>query len=281
MTCAFDRQIITTLILLCVASPGTNAGTIPLGTPALLRAASLDNAGSVASDASPTTASRAATNEDDETAGIAPPQLLFLLLGIIWFVLWLTLQSRASANALAPGPTQLRSSTAPTTQVASNNFGVAIDGEGDTRSPSSGGQTTSHVIQPLMSNTAPQSAASGALESQPSVPGTSTETVAEEPATTAPPSGIEASPPDSARVDDLTKVEGIGPKISEHLQNAGIKTFAALSAASFEQLRGILDNAGKRYRVHDPTTWPHQAALAAAEKWDELAQLQDELSGGR
>lgn len=81
--------------------------------------------------------------------------------------------------------------------------------------------------------------------------------------------------------DDLKKIEGIGPKIAEHLNNGGIHTFSDLANASQETLQGILDAAGSRYKMHDPTTWPEQSALAAAGKWDELKVLQDELDGGR
>ena len=58
-------------------------------------------------------------------------------------------------------------------------------------------------------------------------------------------------------------------------------TFKQLSEASADTLKGILEDAGPRYRVHDPTTWPQQAALAAEGKWDDLKKLQDELDGGR
>jgi len=81
--------------------------------------------------------------------------------------------------------------------------------------------------------------------------------------------------------DDLKKIEGIGPKISEKLQDAGIKTFAQLADAKVEKLKEILEAAGSRYKMHDPTTWPQQSALAAAGKWDELKVLQDELQGGK
>jgi predicted flap endonuclease-1-like 5' DNA nuclease len=81
--------------------------------------------------------------------------------------------------------------------------------------------------------------------------------------------------------DDLTKIEGIGPKISELLQTAGINTFAQLAAAEVDRLQQILANAGSRYKLADPTTWPKQAELAAAGKWDELEKLQDQLEGGR
>lgn len=81
--------------------------------------------------------------------------------------------------------------------------------------------------------------------------------------------------------DDLTKVEGIGPKIAEHMQAAGITTFAQLAQASQEQLQKILDDAGPRFSIHKPDTWPEQAALAAAGKWDEFEKLKDELDGGK
>lgn len=81
--------------------------------------------------------------------------------------------------------------------------------------------------------------------------------------------------------DDLKKIEGIGPKMSEILAGAGIDSFARLAESTSEQLRVILDEAGSRYKMFDPTTWPQQAGLAAEEKWDELKELQGQLSGGR
>ena len=80
--------------------------------------------------------------------------------------------------------------------------------------------------------------------------------------------------------NDLTVVEGIGPKINELFNNAGIKTFVQLAAASVPQMRKILDDGGSRFRIANPSTWAQQGALAAANKWTELKKLQDELSGG-
>ena len=80
--------------------------------------------------------------------------------------------------------------------------------------------------------------------------------------------------------DDLKKIEGIGPKISSILQAQGISTFRKLAETDPLTLRQILDDAGIG-KIADPTTWPEQAALAAAGKWDELAALQAELKGGR
>ncbi len=85
----------------------------------------------------------------------------------------------------------------------------------------------------------------------------------------------------SSKKDDLTKIEGIGPKISGLLQADGISTFEALSNALPSKLKEILEKAGKRYQMHDPTTWPRQAKLAFENKWDALETLQDELKGGK
>jgi predicted flap endonuclease-1-like 5' DNA nuclease len=80
--------------------------------------------------------------------------------------------------------------------------------------------------------------------------------------------------------NDLTIVEGIGPKINELFHNAGIKTFAQLAAATVPQMRKILDEGGSRFRIANPSTWAQQAALAADNNWSELKKLQDKLSAG-
>ncbi|WP_457630450.1 helix-hairpin-helix domain-containing protein [Oceanithermus sp.] len=81
--------------------------------------------------------------------------------------------------------------------------------------------------------------------------------------------------------DDLKKIEGIGPKIESLLNQAGIKSFAALARTPVEKLREILQAAGSRFRLADPTTWPRQAKMAAEERWNELQDYQDALNGGR
>lgn len=86
---------------------------------------------------------------------------------------------------------------------------------------------------------------------------------------------------DAPAADDLTKIEGIGPKIAEIFAAKGISTFAELAKAKPAALKAILEEAGNRFKMHDPGTWPKQAKLAAAGKWDELAKLQDELKGGK
>ena len=79
--------------------------------------------------------------------------------------------------------------------------------------------------------------------------------------------------------DDLVKIEGIGPKVSETLNDAGITTFEALANTRAEDIQKILNEAG--LQMMDPTSWPAQAKLAAAGDWDGLQKMQDALSGGR
>ena len=81
--------------------------------------------------------------------------------------------------------------------------------------------------------------------------------------------------------DDLKAIEGIGPKIEDLLKKAGINTWVLLSNQKAESIQGILDEAGDRFRLADPTTWPRQAKLAAEGKWKELEEYQDFLNGGR
>ncbi len=84
-----------------------------------------------------------------------------------------------------------------------------------------------------------------------------------------------------AKKDDLKKIEGIGPKIEQLLNKDGIKTFKQLANAKVARLNKILDNAGPRYRMHNPGSWPKQSGLAAKGEWKKLDKLQDKLQGGR
>ncbi len=97
------------------------------------------------------------------------------------------------------------------------------------------------------------------------------------PAEVTPPPAV-ATP---AEPDDLTKIEGIGPKIAGLLQAAGIITFAQLAQTEVGRLQQILTAAGPRFRLADPASWPQQAGLAAAGKWAELEKLQGQLVAGR
>ncbi|MFK8006850.1 MAG: hypothetical protein AB8H03_10775 [Saprospiraceae bacterium] len=76
---------------------------------------------------------------------------------------------------------------------------------------------------------------------------------------------------------NLQIVEGIGPKIEGVLHAEGVDTWKQLSETSKLRLRVILDNAGPRYKMHDPSTWSEQAGLANENEWDKLVALQKVL----
>jgi len=84
-----------------------------------------------------------------------------------------------------------------------------------------------------------------------------------------------------AKGDDLKKIEGIGPKIQELFNDAGIHTFAELAATEADNLKEILNAAGSRYQMHDPTSWPMQSQMAADGEWDKLKEWQDNSKGGK
>ena len=88
-------------------------------------------------------------------------------------------------------------------------------------------------------------------------------------------SGIDLS---AAVPEDLTLIEGIGPKINQILHEKGIHTFAELAETSPEFLSALL----REHRIPGtPITWPEQARLAALGDWDGLKTLQQNLTAGR
>jgi predicted flap endonuclease-1-like 5' DNA nuclease len=89
-----------------------------------------------------------------------------------------------------------------------------------------------------------------------------------------------ASPPES-RTDDLTLIEGIGPKISRVLRKAGIRTFKELGESSSLRLTQILSEAGIPLGLANPETWPEQARLAAEGRWEDFEALKAQLYRGR
>jgi predicted flap endonuclease-1-like 5' DNA nuclease len=81
--------------------------------------------------------------------------------------------------------------------------------------------------------------------------------------------------------DDLTIIEGIGPKIEGLFHNFQIKSWKALSEISVDKCQEVLDSGGEHYQVHDPASWPMQARMAYEGRWRELARWQKEHYHGR
>jgi predicted flap endonuclease-1-like 5' DNA nuclease len=80
--------------------------------------------------------------------------------------------------------------------------------------------------------------------------------------------------------DDLTRIEGVGPKIAQLLNQAGISTYQQLANSDPTYLKGILAEAGARFSLADPFTWPEQASYLAAGDEEKFKSLLENLHGG-
>ena len=89
----------------------------------------------------------------------------------------------------------------------------------------------------------------------------------------------QVEPAHETKADDLTQLEGIGPKVAGVLAGIGITSFQGLASADYTHVKDALDAAG--YKYMDPAGWIEQAALAARGDREGLAKLQAALKGGR
>ncbi len=80
--------------------------------------------------------------------------------------------------------------------------------------------------------------------------------------------------------DDLKRIEGIGPKISDALVAAGIDTFAKLSATTETPLRTALEAAGLSF-APSMSSWAEQARLLANGDTAGFEALKASLEAGR
>lgn len=83
----------------------------------------------------------------------------------------------------------------------------------------------------------------------------------------------------TSTTDDLTMLEGIGPKVAKLLAGIDISTFESLAKADYGKVKAALDAAG--YKYMDPAGWIEQAALTVKGDTEGLKKLQDSLKGGR
>lgn len=68
-----------------------------------------------------------------------------------------------------------------------------------------------------------------------------------------------ASAKSGSKKDNLKQIEGVGPKIANLLNEAGINTFEKLATTNMNDLQAILDAAGSRFKSQDPSSWRVQA----------------------
>jgi predicted flap endonuclease-1-like 5' DNA nuclease len=85
----------------------------------------------------------------------------------------------------------------------------------------------------------------------------------------------------SVKPDNLSRIEGIGPKLESMLNENNIYTFRQLADAAQAQLQAIIDKGGEAYRIHDPGTWPEQAKLLSEGNIEDFEKLTLELKGGK
>ena len=81
--------------------------------------------------------------------------------------------------------------------------------------------------------------------------------------------------------DDLRAISGIGPAIERLCHGIGIRTWWDLATADVAILKSMLADAGPRFGMHDPTSWPQQARLLAEGRWDEFRALEARLAAQR
>lgn len=221
--------------------------------------------------------------------------LMSALLGVIWFVvaswLWnlnpsglLFMKVIAVINLIFLGLALLgRTSFSDIIwAVVVNILILILSSLGGTKAAFAPGMAKMEAAAAAQSDTATRAAqakadaADSAAEATESAADTKADAAA---ASAAAAAAVEAAAPEAAPdPQDLTVVEGVGPKIGEALQAAGIHTFADLAGTSKEDLAKILNDAGLSA---DPTTWSKQAAMAAIGDMDDLKAYQDKLEGGR
>ena len=81
-------------------------------------------------------------------------------------------------------------------------------------------------------------------------------------------------------VDNLERIEGIGPKMSGALVRAGIRTYGQLAAADATALREAIEAQGLRF-APSLVTWGQQAQLLADGDEEGFADLTRRLVAGR
>lgn len=81
--------------------------------------------------------------------------------------------------------------------------------------------------------------------------------------------------------DNLTAIEGIGPKTQAALYDSGITTYAQVASTSADELLRIVKEEHNVHLVGDASTWPKQAQFLVDGDAEGLKAYQDRLVGGR
>ncbi|MCA9885029.1 MAG: DUF4332 domain-containing protein [Anaerolineae bacterium] len=139
------------------------------------------------------------------------------------------------------------------------------------------------VLQPIeIPMVTVKSSAASAAPPTPPVKPTSPAPVAAKPASAAPVAAKPVDPARPAQPDDLTMIEGIGPKSAQALYDSGVTTFAQVAQMSPEELHRIVKVEANVKIVGEATrTWPKQAQYIVRGDMDGLKDFQQYLISGR
>lgn len=74
---------------------------------------------------------------------------------------------------------------------------------------------------------------------------------------------VEATTITDLAKDDLKVINGIGPKMEQLLNQAGIFTYFQLANAAIKDLAPILESAGPRFKTENPADWKKEAKKLA------------------
>ena len=163
--------------------------------------------------------------------------------------------ARAEAAAAAADSEALTEAADTATPAAEETAAEAAPDE----TPEAAEEAVAEATPEVVAEDAPDAA-----EEQPAVEAETPEAVAdeagEEVADQTDAAAAEEAP--AVEADKLTTVNGIGPKYSEILANAGITTFATLAETTVERLQEIITEAGSTTAGNEET-WPTQAGFLA------------------
>jgi len=105
--------------------------------------------------------------------------------------------------------------------------------------------------------------------------------VAEVESAPAPKARTTKTKPAKGEGDNLTVIEGVGPKTQAALNKSGITTYAQIAKLSADELYQIVKVENNVQIVGDAATWPKQAQFLVDGDTDGLKAYQDRLVSGR
>ncbi len=164
-----------------------------------------------------------------------------------------------------------------------DDFQHSVSFESQNRQISKAAETVKATIgsAPLPSKTAPKAKAKVSARKIKPAAKRSTSENTESPKKSAAPKKKTTAKAPTKKSGDLTRINGIGPKIAVFLNSKGIKSYQLLAKFDPKKLSTLLQKEGIRVRQDDPQMWTKQATLAAKADWEGLSKLQQKQKNKR